>query len=147
MKSKIPFLLLVFWLVIIFIFSNQSINNSFNTSDFITEKIITFIDNDIEESDKKLIIQKTRFIVRKGAHFIEYLILGILIYLVLSNFKLNKVFLISIFLCFLYACSDEIHQLFIIGRTPKILDVIIDISGSILGIMIINKIKVSENKN
>jgi VanZ family protein len=44
--------------------------------------------------------------------------------------KNKKLILISILICFLYALSDEIHQSFVPGRACRILDVVIDTSGS-----------------
>ena len=37
--------------------------------------------------------------------------------------------------CFLYACSDEVHQLFVPGRSGNIIDVGIDSIGSYFGIL------------
>lgn len=48
----------------------------------------------------------------------------------------NKKYLVFyIILCFLYACSDEFHQTFIGGRSPRMLDVMIDTIGSIVGLI------------
>ena len=38
----------------------------------------------------------------------------------------------------LYACTDEIHQLFVPGRSGMIRDVFIDSIGGIIGISIIS---------
>ena len=37
-------------------------------------------------------------------------------------------------ICLLYAASDEIHQLFVPGRSGEVRDVMIDFSGAVLGI-------------
>ena len=42
-------------------------------------------------------------------------------------------------MCVIYACSDEIHQLFIFGRSCELRDVLIDFIGSLLGVMIAYK--------
>lgn len=76
-------------------------------------------------------------IIRKLAHFTEYLVLGIL---VLNACKYNNVkdmLKLSILICILYALGDEIHQLFITNRDGNIIDVCIDILGSLCGIGII----------
>ncbi len=75
-----------------------------------------------------------RIIVRKLAHFTEYLVLGIL---VLNACKYNSVkdmIVISILICILYACLDEIHQVFIQDRVGNIIDACIDTLGSLCGI-------------
>ena len=40
----------------------------------------------------------------------------------------------TLLLCIGYAITDELHQAFVPGRTPKLLDVLIDSSGALLGI-------------
>lgn len=40
-------------------------------------------------------------------------------------------------ICFIYAVTDEFHQGFVDGRTPKVLDVLIDTAGGIAGAGII----------
>ncbi len=125
-------------MVIIFGFSNQNITNSISLSDKVSERIIDF---EIKITGKKITsekrterIKQTRVIVRKTAHFTEYFILGILIYFTFKMYSISKVPLYAILFCFLYACSDELHQLFSDGRSANILDVLIDTSGSILSI-------------
>ena len=39
----------------------------------------------------------------------------------------------TLLLCIGYAITDELHQAFVPGRTPKLLDVLIDSSGASLG--------------
>lgn len=40
-----------------------------------------------------------------------------------------KIFLLNFFFCSLYAFTDEIHQLFVVGRTFSYFDIFIDITG------------------
>ena len=56
----------------------------------------------------------------------------------ISEYNIKTKILVSITLCFLYALSDEIHQLFIIGRSKEFKDVLIDTAGSFIGINIYN---------
>ena len=44
-------------------------------------------------------------------------------------------------ICFAYACSDEFHQLFVLGRDGNLIDVTIDSIGSTFAILIFNKVK------
>ena len=46
----------------------------------------------------------------------------------------RKSYLLSILLCIIYVTSDEIHQIFTIGRAGRIKDILIDSVGSITGI-------------
>lgn len=130
--------LLIVWMIIIFIFSNQDANKSESTSDKVTSTVIDTVQvvtkQDITKEKKSNLIEKTRVLVRKSAHFFLFLILGILIYLTLSSYSVSKTVLFSIIFCFIYACSDELHQLFTDGRTAKILDICIDTCGSSIAI-------------
>ena len=44
--------------------------------------------------------------------------------------KKGKIIIITVLICFLYAVSDEIHQSFVPGRACRLLDILIDTSGS-----------------
>ena len=50
--------------------------------------------------------------------------------------SINKKIIISLILGFVYACSDEIHQTFVAGRSGEARDVLIDTSGVFIGILI-----------
>ena len=86
----------------------------------VADEKITFRLLTQEEIDKKeeVIIEKYSYPIRKLAHYSLYFILGILSFLVIVDYKNNKkLILYSMFICFLYACTDEFHQLFIAGRS------------------------------
>lgn len=71
---------------------------------------------------------------RKAAHISEYFILTALLYRAFKgSFALLPFYLIfwSFILSFLYAVSDEIHQLFVFGRSGNPADVLIDTVGII----------------
>lgn len=70
------------------------------------------------------------FILRKIAHITEYAILCFLLIRAIKNKK--WAFLIA----FLYAVSDEFHQLFIFGRHGTMRDVGIDSIGIILAFLL-----------
>jgi VanZ family protein len=38
--------------------------------------------------------------------------------------------------CALFAASDEFHQTFVKSRTPSVRDVLLDIAGAILGLLV-----------
>ena len=134
-------ILVILWMIVIFSFSNQKANDSSKLSDGLilrTVRIIEKITNK-EYSDEE-ILEKFVRPVRKLAHFTIYLILGVLVYLYIKEFNISNKFIISLLICILYAISDEIHKLFIVGRSGKILDVLIDSLGSLTGIFIIKKV-------
>lgn len=127
MKKRINILLVITWMILIFIMSSFNSTESSNQSNF----IVNIIANIFNINNISIL----SLIVRKLAHFTEYFILGLLVYnLIYSN---QKKAYFAIIICVLYAISDEIHQLFVPGRSCQVLDVIIDSSGSLLGIILL----------
>ncbi|MCR5748151.1 MAG: VanZ family protein, partial [Lachnospiraceae bacterium] len=65
-------------------------------------------------------------------------ILFILVYFAVKAFfdESKKAIIISLAFCFLFACSDEIHQLFVPGRAFEFADIMIDTSGAVLAALI-----------
>lgn len=131
MKRKIlSWIFVLLWMIVIFILSHQPAEDSGRLSFGLTEIIARFIrvDSGILEH-----------IIRKYAHFSEYFILGILAAIALNNYKMPKAitFFISLGICVLYAVSDEIHQLYVPGRSGQAGDVLIDSLGGLLGILVV----------
>lgn len=139
MKNK-PFTVLVaIWMFLIFLMSSFDATESTNQSNFIVN-IITNIFK-IEN------IELLSFIIRKLAHFTEYLILGLLVANMFTKNNINNLYLISIILCIIYATSDEIHQIFVPGRACQIRDILIDSIGSITGVYLYKLINTKILKN
>ncbi|WP_368658025.1 VanZ family protein [Metabacillus halosaccharovorans] len=77
------------------------------------------------------------FILRKSAHFGLFLLLGLYSILALTRSRLKACsFIISFVFVIIYAILDELHQRFVPSRTPLVEDIIIDILGGLIGIMI-----------
>lgn len=127
MKKRISILLVILWMLFIFIMSSYNSTESANQSGFIVNIISNILS--INNTDT------LNFIIRKIAHFTEYFILGLLTHNMIYNY--NKKTYISIIICILYAISDELHQLITPGRNYQIKDILIDSSGSILGIYLL----------
>ena len=141
-------ILVILWMIVIFSFSNQKADDSSKLSDGLILKTVRIIEKitNKEYSDEE-ILEKFVKPVRKLAHFTIYLILGVLVYLYIKEFNISNKFIVSLLICILYAASDEIHQLFIVGRSGRILDVLIDSLGSLTGIFIIKKVGRLYEKN
>lgn len=133
--SKIHLLLPLLWMVVIFMLSQQSASISSGQSGVFVEQL-----HHIAPSvDQQLLT----FLVRKGAHIFAYFVLGILMVnalrqVNLSKFKFNRPAVLSIIVCALYAASDEFHQLFIIGRSGELRDIMIDSCAAMVGVFIIS---------
>ena len=141
-KKVFHSILVIIWMFVIFNFSSQNGPKSTNTSDVVTSMVVnvtTSVTNkNVSREEVKKRVEDSTFLVRKMAHFTEYLILGILVLQLLSDYtKINKrMLIVSLIICYLYAVSDEVHQIFIPGRTAKVLDTFIDGAGSLVGITI-----------
>jgi VanZ family protein len=76
---------------------------------------------------------KFEFSVKKGGHALGYLLLG---RACLHGFRPGKKApWLAWGLCIVYAITDEIHQSFVPGRSPRVLDVGIDALGTLLGLL------------
>jgi VanZ family protein len=69
-------------------------------------------------------------VLRKGAHIVEYAILGALLYRALGREALALAVGIA------YAATDEFHQRFVHGRHSSPVDVAIDAVGLALGMLV-----------
>lgn len=133
-KRIISWMLLLAWMGIIFFMSQQPGEVSSTQSDLVL-KIFRFFGIELTQHFGEL----ATFIIRKVAHFSEYLILFLLAHNVgRFYFKDRRTRIYSIIFIFLYACTDEIHQYFIPGRNMAFKDVLIDTSGGIFGYLIIS---------
>lgn len=83
-------------------------------------------------------IESITFAVRKAAHMTEYAILAILWCTTLGAFGVRgkKRVLIAFLIAFGYACTDEFHQRFVPGRGPSPIDVMIDSTGAVIGLLL-----------
>lgn len=138
---KIIFGILVFiWMIAVFKFSNEPADTSTNTSGNTIKAIINIFPNirNMEENEKEQIVSNLQPIVRKLAHFSIYTLGGILIYNFINTYdiKNKRKMIYSFIIGGVYSITDELHQLFIPGRSGEIRDVCIDLCGVILGILI-----------
>ena len=88
------------------------------------------------------------FIVRKGAHFAEYTILGGFLVPAVTEWmavdktpvpdSVRSIRIISWLVGTLYAVTDEVHQYFVPGRSCELRDIGIDSCGVLAGVMIVS---------
>ena len=75
-------------------------------------------------------------VIRKTAHMTEYAILFLLSYLATVKISMSQSRFynrsIAVLISLLYACSDEMHQLLVLGRSGKMIDVGIDMAGVLI---------------
>ena len=155
--------LLFFQMLFIFIMSSFGHTSSDAQSNIFVDFIAQNFPHVRHGLENNLISLSTLiFLVRKTAHFTEYAILGGLFFLNLRNWLKSNTTLVknskpqttktvakkitldlikyslfmSILLSFFYACTDEIHQIFVPGRSAQFRDVLIDTLGASFGIAI-----------
>ena len=136
-KSK--FLLIVswsavlLWMALIFYSSAQGGTQSGSLSLKITEFIVKIIKKAVPELNVSMDIFHLLF--RKASHFFVYFVLGMLVLngFLSSGVQRREAFIITCAICFLYAVGDEVHQLYVPGRSGQITDVLIDSAGAFAG--------------
>ncbi|WP_246596302.1 MULTISPECIES: VanZ family protein [Bacillaceae] len=123
----------VIWMGLIFAFSHQPGGQSAELSSGVTELVLSTVESILPiEFDR----DSVHYVIRKGAHFSVYFVLGILVLHALrrSGFSGLRSVLFSLGICVIYAITDEVHQLFIPGRSGEVTDVLIDSAGAGVGI-------------
>lgn len=136
-------LLIVIWMGVIFCFSNQTGPKSSSSSQSVIYLIghisKTVTGHNIVNTLSTEAFSFLEFIIRKCAHMFVYFILSILTMLLMftyETFPLRFKCFISLLVSFLYACSDELHQFFVGGRSASFRDVMIDFIGACIGILL-----------
>lgn len=138
-RKIIKIILIILWMALIFSFSNDTGKVSTKKSDSVIIKLVESIKGrELSDEEKENWTNYLVVPVRKSAHLGVYFILGILIFSFISEFMVisYKSILLAIGITCLYACSDEIHQLLVPGRSGEVKDVILDTIGASIGIMI-----------
>ena len=136
----------IFWLSLIFFFSNQNGELSSQSSGLvvnIVNSILQIFNSNIDIS----IYPTATFIIRKLAHMFLYFTLYLITYYLMYQLNIKKRKNLALLFCLFYATTDEIHQLFINERSGQILDVGIDMMGALiayLGIVIRSHLKTTK---
>nr|WP_306795354.1 VanZ family protein [Cohnella sp. GbtcB17] len=145
MKKLLYAVPLVLWLLLIFDFSSQPYSK---------QSIIPFMKAHIEKSQLQQIVPDVtvrynhsvihakedpyrfvEFLFRKGAHLFMYFMLGLLAHLLLVPWIRTLMLRVpgALLIVAVFASLDEWNQSFTGDRTPTPLDVMVDISGAVIG--------------
>lgn len=149
-KKKIKYvkcIIAIICCIIIFSFSAVPATASTKQSKGLTYNVIKLLNvNKLSEKELTKLTKKVNPLVRKIAHFSIYMILAIVTYMFIEELniksksekeRLRKNIIYTCIFCIIYAVFDEIHQIYVPGRTGKAIDVIIDTLGSCMGIAIL----------
>ena len=122
---------LVIWAALIFIGSSGLLSAA-NTSSLLARLLPS-----VSESSLGII----QFVIRKGAHFLEYAVLALLAARAFrtSSRELlrRRWFWVSLLLVVVYSLSDEFHQSFVATRTGSIYDSLIDTAGGLTALILV----------
>ena len=136
-KKIIKGIVVLLCMMIIFFFSTDNSVESTKKSEGVIIEVTNLLGMDsLTKKQQQEIIDMFFVPVRKSAHFFIYFVLGITLISFFREFSFPiwKLLFLSLFLAFLYACTDEVHQLFVLGRSGQFSDVLIDTSGAMFGI-------------
>ncbi len=138
-------------LVMIYCFSMENAEQSDKRSGVISLTIISVLHPDYGQMDEirqQAVYDETQHVVRKCAHFLEYMALGFMARLCLESWfghKVKKKWLLALIgfgAGTAYACTDEMHQLRIDGRSGQWTDVLVDgcgvLAGAALGTFVVS---------
>jgi VanZ family protein len=125
----------VIWLGVIFAGSTDVLSAE-HTSRFLVP-FLRWLDPHIS----LVAINSIQSVIRKLGHLIEYAILAALFWRALRDegnlrTKMSLLFIAVWFVCGIFAVSDEFHQSFVPSRTASPHDVLIDICGALIGIVL-----------
>lgn len=137
----IAILTTLIWMIVIFRFSMDNATSSHELSDMCVQifnkAVFYFTGKDLRISITPEHYALIELFFRKLAHMSIYFILSINVMIVLFTFnmKMSLRMFLSLLFCFLYALSDEFHQMFVDGRGASFFDCMIDTSGAFCGIL------------
>lgn len=122
------------WYFLIWNFSAQTAAESSGTSGGLTHRVLTWVYppyRDMTPEARSALIESLSFVVRKGAHMFLYFVLtGLLLLALRTLFRHNgRRAAATAALCALLAGLDEYHQTFVPGRSGELRDVLVDLSG------------------
>lgn len=130
-------------MVMIFCFSMETAEDSDKRSGVLSGAIISLLYPGYEQMDpaeQQAVYDRVQHVIRKLAHFTEYMMFGFMIRLCLESWfghRMRKYRILAL-ICFgagtAYACTDELHQLGVEGRSGAWKDVLVDAGGVLLGV-------------
>lgn len=137
----IAILTTLIWMIVIFRFSMDNATSSHELSDMCVQifnkAVFYFTGKDLRISITPEHYSLIELFFRKLAHMSIYFVLSVNVMIVLFTFnmKMSLRMFLSLLFCFIYALSDEFHQLFVDGRGASLIDCLIDTSGAFFGII------------
>ena len=134
-RNQLWYLPVILWMGFIFYMSSRTGEESSEMSGFFVELLLRLIGGDGQQ------YTQLGFFIRKGAHMTEYAVLYFLFYRTpcmrsVKKTSLAKALAGCLLFCFLYAISDEAHQLMVSDRAGRATDVLIDTAGAAIAMAV-----------
>lgn len=134
LKKHVFLILALAWTAMIFGFSLQSANESNVSSNFVLDLLATYF----PVLKEPQVMMMAIVAIRKLAHFTEYAVLGLLVAKAQRDTTWDKLLLLG---C-LVPIIDETIQIFVPGRSGSPVDMLIDLSGYLTGLLIMGSLVV-----
>ena len=128
----------IIWMIFIFYMSGKTGQESSGQSGKISLFITNLLEKVRQDSPQEMqnLQDILELVIRKAAHMTEYAILFLLSYLAMVKISMSQSRFynrsIAVLISLLYACSDEMHQLLVPGRSGRMIDVGIDMAGVLI---------------
>ena len=140
-RRKVYLILTVVWMAVIFSFSakpgDESEIQSLRAGKIVCSIFVPGYEN-MSEQEQIFMAESIDYPVRKAAHATEYAILaGLMLGIVVTSLINWKHLLAAVLVAVVYASTDEFHQLFVPGRSGRFIDVLIDGTGALIGVLIV----------
>lgn len=126
------------WMSLIFVGSSDS--KSYTHSSRLIEPFLHWLFPHMTQTH----VEAIHHAIRKCCHLTEYAILATLLWRAVRKPVRRdprpwswREATIAIIIVFLYASTDEFHQMFVPTRTPMVSDVFIDTSGAVIGMIVL----------
>jgi VanZ family protein len=136
MKSFLKYWLpLQIWLAVIFV-GSTNLMSAEHTSRYIVPFLLW-----LKPGMSPQTIWVILVVMRKCAHVTEYAILALLMWRAVRSvpafsMKMSMSLGAALLGCAVFAASDEFHQSFVKSRTPSVGDVLLDVGGALVGLLI-----------
>jgi VanZ family protein len=129
---------LFIWMAVIFIASSDA--QSAHHSSILFEPLLHWLFPQMSQTR----VEQIHYLFRKSAHLTEYAVLALLFWRAIRQPQKNAARPwnwpeagLALAMVFLYAASDEFHQIFVATRTAQVSDVFIDTAGGTTGLLLL----------
>jgi len=155
MKSVVKLLVWVPPIIIaisIFGFSSQNAEQSSGLSGKAATAIVHFANSshilNVNDENEVQFIENLQYPIRKCAHMSEYMLftLSVVLALYVWNVRNKWLYIVAFAVSVIFASTDEFHQLFVPGRSGRVVDVLIDSVGAAIGLFIVWSVRRNKSK-